>query len=173
MGIGYLEGPGLVRFDVNLVKRIRISEGTEFEFRADAIDVLNRTNFANPDNNINSTTFGRITEASGGKPNHRAERKDQFLIGNQTPRIVGGLMPSRRRGVPAIIMVLWIGMAGIAAPGPTPPRITGPIAATATPGINLATIRSLRPGISPRNRTTLKKNSSSRAWPLNTPAIRM
>ena len=66
MAHGYLEGPGQVRFDINLIKRIRIGEGTEFEFRADAIDVLNRPNFANPNTDINSTTFGRITETNGG-----------------------------------------------------------------------------------------------------------
>jgi len=62
----YLEGPGQVRLDVNLVKRIRISETTEFEFRADAIDLLNRPNFANPNTDINSPNFGRITETNGG-----------------------------------------------------------------------------------------------------------
>jgi len=66
MSHGYLEGPGQVRFDVNLVKRVHIGEGKEFEFRIDAIDVLNRANFANPDANINSPTFGRISETIGG-----------------------------------------------------------------------------------------------------------
>jgi hypothetical protein len=61
-----LEGPGQVRFDVNLVKRIRIGEGKEFEIRIDAIDVLNRPAFDNPDTNINSTNFGRITTTNGG-----------------------------------------------------------------------------------------------------------
>jgi hypothetical protein len=63
---GYLEGPGQVRLDVNVVKRIRIGETTQFEFRADAIDVLNHANFANPNTDINSPNFGRITETNGG-----------------------------------------------------------------------------------------------------------
>ena len=62
----YLEGPGTVRFDLNVIKRIRLGETTELEFRADAINVLNRTNFSNPDTNINSSTFGRITTTNGG-----------------------------------------------------------------------------------------------------------
>jgi hypothetical protein len=66
MSPNYLEGPGQVRFDVNLVKRVRIGEGKEFEFRVDAIDLLNRANFANPNTDINSTNFGRITETNGG-----------------------------------------------------------------------------------------------------------
>ena len=62
----YLEGPGTVRLDVNLVKRIRIGERKELEFRADAIDLLNHPNFAKPDTNINSLTFGRIVATNGG-----------------------------------------------------------------------------------------------------------
>jgi hypothetical protein len=54
------------RFDFNLVKRVRIGEGKEFEFWADAINLLNRTNFATPNTDINSTNFGRITETIGG-----------------------------------------------------------------------------------------------------------
>ena len=66
MDPSYLEGPGQVRFDVNLVKRVRIGERKEFEFRADAINLLNRTNFATPNTDINNTNFGRITETIGG-----------------------------------------------------------------------------------------------------------
>jgi hypothetical protein len=62
----YLQGPGQVRFDLNLIKRIRIGERKEFQFRADAIDILNRPNFANPNTDINSPNFGRITETIGG-----------------------------------------------------------------------------------------------------------
>jgi hypothetical protein len=63
---GYLEGPGRMSFDLNLIKRIRIGEGTEFEFRADAIDILNRPIFGNPETDINIPNFGRITETLGG-----------------------------------------------------------------------------------------------------------
>jgi hypothetical protein len=66
MNPGYLEGPGQIRLDVNVIKRVRIGEAKEFEFRVDAIDALNRPNFANPNTDINSTTFGRITETNGG-----------------------------------------------------------------------------------------------------------
>ena len=65
MGLRYLEGPALIRFDVNLIKRVRIAETKEFEFRIDAINILNRPNFGNPTSDINSANFGRITTASG------------------------------------------------------------------------------------------------------------
>jgi hypothetical protein len=66
MSPSYLEGPGQVRFDMDVIKRIRIGERKEFEFRVDAIDLLNRPNFANPDADINSPTFGRITATNSG-----------------------------------------------------------------------------------------------------------
>jgi hypothetical protein len=61
------EGPGTFRLDVNLIKRIRVLEGKELEIRGDAINVLNHPVFGNPDTNINSTTFGRITSAGGAR----------------------------------------------------------------------------------------------------------
>jgi hypothetical protein len=63
----YGRGPVSWRFDVNLVKRVRIGEQKEFEFRLDAIDVLNSPQFGNPDAEISSTTFGRITTATGNR----------------------------------------------------------------------------------------------------------
>lgn len=45
---------------MNGVKRFSIGEKKEFEFRVDAINVLNHANFAAPQT-INSTNFGRIT----------------------------------------------------------------------------------------------------------------
>jgi hypothetical protein len=64
----YGRGPSQLRFDVNLVKRIRIGERKEFEFRADAIDILNTPQFGTPENDINSNgTFGRITTAGGNR----------------------------------------------------------------------------------------------------------
>ena len=49
--------------DVKLIKRVRITESKEFEVRADALNVLNDPHFANPNVNINSTSFGLITTA--------------------------------------------------------------------------------------------------------------
>ncbi len=66
----YAVGPPSWRFDVNLVKRVKIGERREFEFRLDAIDVLNSPQFGNPaaaDSDINSQTFGRITTATGNR----------------------------------------------------------------------------------------------------------
>ena len=61
------EGPGEVRFDLNLVKRFRIGATKELELRGDAINVLNSPIWDDPDTDINSTGFGRITSAGGNR----------------------------------------------------------------------------------------------------------
>jgi len=67
LGQRWIEGPGFVGFDANLIKRVRIDERKEFEFRLDAINVLNRPNFGVPQLDINNTSFGRITTATGAR----------------------------------------------------------------------------------------------------------
>src|ERR1051326_3173223 len=58
----YLQGPGYFRFDVNLIKKIRIRENKELVVRGDAVNVLNTPAFAGPVTDINSIDFGRITQ---------------------------------------------------------------------------------------------------------------
>src|SRR5262249_21155355 len=68
LGQFYLQGPGSFRLDVNLVKRFKIRESLNFEFRADAIGLTNTPQFTDYTNgintNINSVNFGRITTAT-------------------------------------------------------------------------------------------------------------
>ena len=49
--------------DVNLVKRVRISETKNVEIRMDVIDILNTPYWNNPTVDINSTNFGRMDAA--------------------------------------------------------------------------------------------------------------
>ena len=60
-------GPSQGGYDVSLSKKVTIAEGRFFTFRADVIDALNHPIWANPTTNINSTSFGRITAASGNR----------------------------------------------------------------------------------------------------------
>src|SRR5438105_4082240 len=71
LGLKWIEGPPVVGMDVNLIKRVKIAETKEFEFRVDVSNVLNHPNFDNPDANINSTSFGRITAMAGNPGNRR------------------------------------------------------------------------------------------------------
>jgi hypothetical protein len=67
LGLRWIEGPKTLNLDMNLVKRIKIAETKEFEMRMDAINILNHPLFAAPNLNIDSTTFGRITTATGSR----------------------------------------------------------------------------------------------------------
>jgi len=67
-GLATLKGPSSLSLDMNMIKRFKIRETTEFEFRIDAINVLNHPNFGNPNTNINgNNTFGQITAAGGSR----------------------------------------------------------------------------------------------------------
>jgi hypothetical protein len=70
LGLTWVEGPAALGFDANLIKRVRITETKEFEFRLDAVNVLNHPVFLAPPSanmSINSASFGRITAAGGNR----------------------------------------------------------------------------------------------------------
>jgi hypothetical protein len=48
-----------------LSKRIRVDEKRTITFRADAINFLNKPQWGDPNTNITSANFGRITSATG------------------------------------------------------------------------------------------------------------
>src|SRR5262249_8019566 len=67
-----LYGPRFTRFDLSVVKRVKITEGVNFEFRAEFLNAFNNINFivGNPGNDVNNinntlggTGFGQITQA--------------------------------------------------------------------------------------------------------------
>lgn len=61
----FWSGPGAMRLDVNLIKRIRVGERKNVELRADAINLTNTPQFGTPNGDINSLSFGRITSSDG------------------------------------------------------------------------------------------------------------
>jgi hypothetical protein len=64
LGYRVVQGPATFAFDMDLVKRVRIGERKEFEFRIDAINVLNKPTWGSPNTNINDANFGRITSTA-------------------------------------------------------------------------------------------------------------
>jgi hypothetical protein len=60
----FISGPTYFKWDASIIKNIRITETTRFQIRAEAFNVLNRSNFAITGQftqaNINSNTFGRL-----------------------------------------------------------------------------------------------------------------
>ncbi len=61
LGQRWIQGPSHIGFDVDLVKHVKIGESKDFEVRIDAINVLNTPRWLDPNTNINSTSFGRLT----------------------------------------------------------------------------------------------------------------
>ena len=62
----FFRGPGRTNLDLALAKTTAITEGVNTEFRVEAFNVFNHTEFANPDTNLNSFTFGQITTTDFG-----------------------------------------------------------------------------------------------------------
>jgi hypothetical protein len=57
----FFRGPGRTNLDLALAKTTPITEHVSAEFRLEAFNIFNHTEFANPDTNINSGTFGQET----------------------------------------------------------------------------------------------------------------
>lgn len=62
LGRNVLRGFGLAQFDLSVRRQFRISEGCNLQFRADAFNLLNTPNFANPTGVLTSANFGRSTQ---------------------------------------------------------------------------------------------------------------
>jgi hypothetical protein len=67
LGAGAFTNPGEVFFDASVIKRTRLSERLNVEFRAEFFNLLNNVNFAGPNLNIQAPSFGRI-EAQTNQP---------------------------------------------------------------------------------------------------------
>ena len=61
LGRNVIIGPGFSNLDVALTKNTRITERFTLQFRADAFDSLNQTNFGNPVTTVPSATLGLIS----------------------------------------------------------------------------------------------------------------
>jgi len=62
----FFRGPGRTNLDLALAKTTFITERVNAEFRVEAFNLFNHAEFANPDTNINSSTFGQITSTTFG-----------------------------------------------------------------------------------------------------------
>ncbi len=67
-GRNILEGPGYQNVNLALLKRVALRGRTSLQLRAEAFNLLNRTNFDLPDNFFGSPTFGQVLSA--GAPRH-------------------------------------------------------------------------------------------------------
>jgi len=59
-GRNFFHGPGLNDFDFSLLKDVKLTESTKFQFRFEFFNFFNHPNFAQPDSNVSDPNFGRI-----------------------------------------------------------------------------------------------------------------
>jgi len=62
LGRGTLRGFGLNQVDLSVRRRFRLAESVGLDFRADAFNLFNTPNFANPVGILTNTNFGRSTQ---------------------------------------------------------------------------------------------------------------
>ena len=56
-----LTGPGMNMWQTNVLRQFRLGENKSFEVRFDALNLLNRSQFASPNTTPTNTNFGRLT----------------------------------------------------------------------------------------------------------------
>ncbi len=61
-GRNVLHGPGINNWDLAAFKRTKIRESHTLEFRAEFFNLVNHAQFLNPDGDIGSPNFGRVTD---------------------------------------------------------------------------------------------------------------
>jgi hypothetical protein len=66
MGRNALYGPGFGSADISIFKRTPITERISTEFRVEILNVINRTNWANPNVTFTSGSFGQLTATKNG-----------------------------------------------------------------------------------------------------------
>ena len=91
-----VRGPAFYSEDFGLLKRVTAGGGSTFEFRADFINVLNRSGVGNLDTNLSSTTFGGSQSLASARGGSTLAAGDVLSWGS-APRLVarGGASPLR------------------------------------------------------------------------------
>jgi hypothetical protein len=66
-------GPSYMDWDFGVLRNIKVTESTSFQFRAEMFNFLNHPNFRLPDSDISSPTFNQVLAA-------RDPRQVQFAL---------------------------------------------------------------------------------------------
>jgi len=96
LGRNALHGPSLVQLDVALHKRFSLAEKNDIEFRAEAYNLLNRANFANPPATLPNALGTGGNQIQPGQPFTAAAAGGAFGALNSTLERQVGLGTSRQ-----------------------------------------------------------------------------
>ena len=61
--IGSIPGPGMWDFDFSIYKDFKVTERSKFQFRAEAFNIFNHTNFSGVQTAVGAGNFGQVTSA--------------------------------------------------------------------------------------------------------------
>jgi hypothetical protein len=64
-GRNLLRGPGVVNLDLSLFRTFNLTDRYKLQFRAEAFNVSNTPHFSNPENDVNSSDFGKVLSTNG------------------------------------------------------------------------------------------------------------
>jgi hypothetical protein len=79
-GRNILTGPGFEDVDLSAAKDTKITERVSLQFRAEAFNLFNHPNFAQPQNNVAVATFGQITATRTVRGDLGSSRQIQFAL---------------------------------------------------------------------------------------------
>jgi len=77
-GRNIIEGPGFADVDLSIAKNTRIKEGIQIQFRAEAFNLFNHPNFAQPNRTVTSADFARITATRTARGDLGSSRQVQL-----------------------------------------------------------------------------------------------
>ncbi len=66
-GRNILDGPGIIDFNVSLMKKFAVGERSYFQFRWEAFNFINHANFILPIRNMDAANAGTIAAADNGR----------------------------------------------------------------------------------------------------------
>lgn len=81
LGRGTLRGFGLSQVDLSVRRRFPLGERASLDFRADAFNLLNTPNFANPTGTMTSANFGRSTQILSSGTAGASGQNPLFVLG--------------------------------------------------------------------------------------------
>jgi len=61
VGRNTMRGPGVVNMDLSLYRTFKLTEKFDLQFRAESFNLGNTPHFSNPNGNVNSGSFGKVT----------------------------------------------------------------------------------------------------------------
>ncbi len=80
LGRNVVIGPGFNNTDFSVIKRTKLTETSQVEFRAEVFDIFNHANFGQPGRVVGSANFGQITNTRFPTGDSGSSRQLQFAV---------------------------------------------------------------------------------------------